>query len=104
MPLTVKEPPVVAPGARPGGSAPETIDQLYGAFPPLAVQVARYVTPSAAGPVAGEQFIVRGAVLELIVKFTGLVVVLPELTVMATVPAEAIRFDATNACNWVGPT
>src|ERR1700730_5029481 len=98
----VKELPVVPPGARPGGRAPEPVAHVYGVVPPLATQVARYVTPSAAGPVAGEQLMVSGAVLELIVKFTLPEVPLPELTVTATVPGEAIRFAATNACNWLG--
>jgi hypothetical protein len=103
VPLMVKELPVVPPGTRPGGRAPEPIAHVYGAVPPLAVQVARYVTPSAAGPVLGEQFTLSGGVFELIVKFRGPVVTPPEVTVTAAVPGEAIRFVATTASNWLGP-
>jgi hypothetical protein len=95
----VKELPVVPPGARPGGRAPEPIAHVYGAVPPLAVQVARYVTPSAAGPVTGEQFTLSGGVLELMVKVRGPVVPFTVVTVTAAVPGEASRSAVTNASN-----
>jgi hypothetical protein len=55
VPEAVTLAPLVAVKVSPPGRVPLTIDQLYGATPPVAVQVAVYMVPTSAGPVVGEQ-------------------------------------------------
>jgi hypothetical protein len=55
---------------KPPGSKPALMDQLYGAVPPVTVQVATYALPTCDGPAAGSHLIeigsgggIRGAIV-----------------------------------------
>ena len=54
--------PVLPLKANPAGNEPGLIDHAYGAFPPAAVHVAKYATPTWVGPVVGVQVMASGAV------------------------------------------
>jgi len=73
VPLTVTVLPLLELRSSPTGRLPALIDQLYGAVPPDAVQVAEYDTADTVGPVARVQLIFRTVVAPgLIVMDNGL--------------------------------
>ena len=62
MPLTVAV-LVELVNARPGGSKPEVIDQVYGDLPPETEQFAEYFVPTVAGPVEESHVMEIGRVI-----------------------------------------
>ena len=59
VPLIVTVPPEVDLSRTPAGSDPALIDHVYGAVPPVAVQLAEYGAAFETGPVVGVQFTVN---------------------------------------------